>query len=112
MKNNFLLITISQWNILRVEGRIRLEKKPSNNKLKLSDILAMIPKDTKIQFWVCPLGCQGIVEWNGDIATCKDCGKQSTARTLQDKREATKDSGKRLKEVEDKLRKEKYDKIS
>ncbi len=35
--------------------------------------LANVP----FRFWVCPVGCKGFVDWTGDVATCRECGKRS-----------------------------------
>lgn len=31
----------------------------------------------KIRLWTCPEGCKGIIDWDGDIATCGVCGRKS-----------------------------------
>ena len=29
----------------------------------------------KIRFWRCPHECHGVVDWDEEIATCRDCGE-------------------------------------
>lgn len=41
-----------------------------------SDILEMIG-NAPWRFWTCPRGCQGVVSWEGNLATCGKCGTNS-----------------------------------
>lgn len=43
----------------------------------LKELIEYEKRGGKILFWTCPKGCQGYVEWSGNIATCKTCGEKS-----------------------------------
>jgi len=37
-----------------------------------------IDEHGKFKFWECPKMCRNFVDWDGDKATCRKCGKENT----------------------------------
>lgn len=45
------------------------------------DGLCELLEGVRIKFWACHNGCHGYVSWEGDLATCQDCGATSAEKS-------------------------------